>query len=531
MIAELGATSAVFPPDENTRDWLGASSARTTSRTRARRRREYDERVEIDLDELGPAGRQAPQPRQRRARGGGRGHAGRAGLHGLLGQLGLLRPRAPGRGARRPRTASSCTSAAPPPPRPARARSSCAIAESGVYRQLVEGGVRMLEPVCGPCVGMGQAPPSDANSLRTFNRNFPGRWERRTTRCTCARPRSPRCRCCTARSRDPREYGDPPELLETPELKPYVDDVHIFAAGRRGRGRAHRDPARAEHQDRRPSTRRSTTTLSARIATVQPDDISTGDLAPDGVIVMALPLEHPRDRRVHLPAPRPRVPQAHAGVGRAASSSAATTTARARRASTRRWRRCSSGVQAVFAKSFARIHRRNLVAQGILALTFADEDDYELARVGDTWTLPEREAGARGGGRADQRPDRGVRPRVLAGPRLRAQGARDPPQRRAAQLPEGRAGRCLAPAWIRAWCASGSPRWRARAALLRRPRRLAGAGRGDRGDERLPARLERQPRRRLPDLGGVRRSCSSGRAPPPPTSPAASRRRSPSART
>ena len=50
-----------------------------------------------------------------------------------------------------------------------------AIAESGVYRQLVEGGVRMLEPVCGPCVGMGQAPPSDANSLRTFNRNFPGR--------------------------------------------------------------------------------------------------------------------------------------------------------------------------------------------------------------------------------------------------------------------------------------------------------------------------------------------------------------------
>ena len=45
-------------------------------------------------------------------------------------------------------------------------------------------------------------------------------------------------------------------------------------------------------------------------------------------------------------------------------------------------------MRAVFAKSFARIHRRNLVAQGILALTFADEDDYDLAKVGDTWTLP-----------------------------------------------------------------------------------------------------------------------------------------------
>ena len=40
------------------------------------------------------------------------------------------------------------------------------------------------------------------------------------------------------------------------------------------------------------------------------------------------------------------------------------------------------------AKSFARIHRRNLVAQGILALTFADESDYDRAEVGQTWILP-----------------------------------------------------------------------------------------------------------------------------------------------
>jgi aconitate hydratase len=45
-------------------------------------------------------------------------------------------------------------------------------------------------------------------------------------------------------------------------------------------------------------------------------------------------------------------------------------------------------VRAVFAKSFARIHRRNLVAQGILALTFVDETDYDRAEVGQTWTLP-----------------------------------------------------------------------------------------------------------------------------------------------
>ena len=46
------------------------------------------------------------------------------------------------------------------------------------------------------------------------------------------------------------------------------------------------------------------------------------------------------------------------------------------------------GVRAVIAKSFARIHRRNLVAQGIVALTFADEDDHGRAAVGQSWTLP-----------------------------------------------------------------------------------------------------------------------------------------------
>jgi aconitate hydratase len=46
------------------------------------------------------------------------------------------------------------------------------------------------------------------------------------------------------------------------------------------------------------------------------------------------------------------------------------------------------GVKAVFAKSFARIHRRNLVAQGILALLFKADADYDRAEVGQTWSLP-----------------------------------------------------------------------------------------------------------------------------------------------
>ena len=55
--------------------------------------------------------------------------------------------------------------------------------------------------------------------------------------------------------------------------------------------------------------------LAACVATVQPDDISTGDLAPDGVEVMAYRSNVPGDRRIHPPPPRPRVPQAPEGVG------------------------------------------------------------------------------------------------------------------------------------------------------------------------------------------------------------------------
>ena len=49
------------------------------------------------------------------------------------------------------------------------------IVRAGVYSDLVGAGARMLEPACGPCIGMGQAPASGAVSVRTFNRNFPGR--------------------------------------------------------------------------------------------------------------------------------------------------------------------------------------------------------------------------------------------------------------------------------------------------------------------------------------------------------------------
>jgi 3-isopropylmalate dehydratase small subunit len=261
-----------------------------------------------------------------------------------------------------------------------------AIAEAGVYRQLVEGGVRMLEPVCGPCVGMGQAPPSDANSLRTFNRNFPGRSGTPEDCVYLCSPAVAAVSMLSGRIEDPREYGDAPDLLPMPELRPYVDDVHIFAPA---------EPEEAERIEipRGPNIKTPPEhtpledAVSARIATVQPDDISTGDLAPDGVEVMAyrsnIPAIAEFTFRHRDPEFRERMREWGAGFivggenyGQGSSREHAAIAP------------LHLGVRAVFAKSFARIHRRNLVAQGILALTFKDGADYDRAEVGECWTLP-----------------------------------------------------------------------------------------------------------------------------------------------
>ena len=65
------------------------------------------------------------------------------------------------------------------------------ISKSGVYQDFVAAG-GMLEPVCGPCIGVGQAPSAGIPSVRTFNRNFPGRSGTEGIKSTSALRRRPR---------------------------------------------------------------------------------------------------------------------------------------------------------------------------------------------------------------------------------------------------------------------------------------------------------------------------------------------------
>ncbi len=267
---------------------------------------------------------------------------------------------------------------------------------SGVFGQLIQAGARMLEPICGPCIGVGQAPSARKPSLRTFNRNFPGRSGTEDDRIYLCSPATAAASALTGQITDPRSLGRCPTILQRP-AEPPIDDRGILvpapAADAAGievvRGPSIVEPPRGTAPGE---------TLAGEILMVVPDNISTGDMAPDGALGMSVWSDISRcatfmfrrlDRSFH-----DRALQAEGGFivaghnyGQGSSREHAALSA------------VYLGIRAVIAKSFARIHRRNLLLNGVLPLVFTHEDDYERLRQGERLQISGvREAIESGGG-------------------------------------------------------------------------------------------------------------------------------------
>lgn len=259
------------------------------------------------------------------------------------------------------------------------------IARTGVYSDLVVAGARMLEPVCGPCVGMGQAPPSESVSVRTFNRNFPGRSGTMTDQVYLTSPTTAAATALHGEITDPRELGEYPELPEAP-AEPAVDDNQILAPAPPEEAGGIEIP-RGPNILPPPEAPELPEDLAATVTIVVEDDVSTGDLAPDGVEVMSFRSNVPEiakytfrrfdpeyHRKAEEMAPGYIVGGHNYGQGSSREHAALAP--------------LQLGIRAVIAKSFARIHRRNLISQGILPLLFAEEADYGRFEQGQSWTLP-----------------------------------------------------------------------------------------------------------------------------------------------
>jgi aconitate hydratase len=381
MITELGATAAVFPSDERVREWLlRQGRADDYVPLAADPGAIYDEVDTVDLAELEPLIARPHSP------GNVVPVRELAGVEVVQVCVGssvnssyddLAIPAALLKGATvHPSIEMTVT--------PGSRQILDTICRSGVYQDLVAAGARMLEPICGPCIGVGQAPPRARPSVRTFNRNFPGRSGTAGDEVYLCSPATAAATALRGRITDPRELGQPPRVA-APERDPAVDDRHILPPPPPDEARSV-EIARGPNIVAPPEGRPVPDTLEGRIVIVVEDDVSTGDMAPDGALGMSLwsnipecakYMFHRQDPEFHRRALRSGggfIVGGH-NYGQGSSREQAALSA------------LHLGIRAVIAKSFARIHRRNLIAQGILPLVFANEADYEKAQKGDTWTI------------------------------------------------------------------------------------------------------------------------------------------------
>ena len=258
------------------------------------------------------------------------------------------------------------------------------ISRSGVYHDLLAAGVRILEPICGPCIGIGQAPVKGRPSLRTFNRNFPGRSGTAEDRVYLCSPSTAAASALTGRITDPRGHERPP-MRPAPAPDPDVVDRHItpvLPAAQRETVQIERGPNLVPPEPPRPPPE----TISARVGIVVGDDISTGDMAPDGAIGMAVWSNIAACSRYMFQRIDPEFPErmrewgggiivAGDNYGQGSSREHAALSAQ------------YLGVPAVVARSYARIHRRNLVAVGILPLELTEPSGPRAVEVGQTWRI------------------------------------------------------------------------------------------------------------------------------------------------
>ena len=143
----------------------------------------------------------------------------------------------------------------------------------------------------------------------------PGAAGRPATRCTSARPRPPPRPLCAARSPTRGRSASPPELAAGRPIR-RSSDRQIVAPPPADRGAARRARPRGEHDPPPPRGRPVPDVIAGRVTIVVGDDVSTGDMAPDGAVGDEPLAEHRRMREVHVPPAGPRVPRPGARVGR-----------------------------------------------------------------------------------------------------------------------------------------------------------------------------------------------------------------------
>jgi aconitate hydratase len=379
MGAELGATTSVFPSDERTREYFRAQKREEMWRALgADPDADYDEVVEIDLDKLGPMIARPQNPDNvvpiEEVEGTKLaqvcvGSCTNSSYYDLTVTAAVLK-------GKKVHTGLSMTVT------PGSRQVFNMIARGGALTDLIQSGARILESACGPCIGMGQSPPSDSASLRTFNRNFPERSGTPNDRVYLASPEVAAVSALAGEIADPRKSGSPP-VVETPS-EFIIDDEFIIAPPDSGEGV---EVTRGPNIKPLPLAEPLAQTIKAPVLMKLGDNISTDDILPAGSKVLPLRSNIPAisEYVFHYKDPE------FAAKAKEAGASIIVGASNYGQGSSREHAALAPmylGVKAVLAKTYARLHHTNLVNFGILPLVL-DEGADDRINVGDVLELPD----------------------------------------------------------------------------------------------------------------------------------------------
>ncbi len=381
MGAELGATTSIFPSDEQTYLFMKAEGRESQwRRLEADPDATYDEVVEINLDELEPMIALPHSPdnvKKVKEVEGIKVHQVAIGSCTNSSYRDLMTVAKMFEYAGRP-VYPYVTAAISPGSK----QVLHMITKEGAYDLLLEAGFRFLENACGPCIGMGFAPPSGGVSVRTFNRNFYGRSGTKDAGVYLASPEVAAAAAMTGQITDPRNLGLEPIRITLPDRFEIDDSMIIAPAAFPEEVEVFKAPTINYVGYKEPLE----DNINAEVLLKVEDNITTDHIMPAGAKVLPL---------------RSNIPAISKFVYSIIDNTFADRALKAKeekgggvivggenygQGSSREHAAIAPmylGVKAVVVKSFARIHHANLVNFGILPLVFVNPDDYDKIEQGD----------------------------------------------------------------------------------------------------------------------------------------------------
>ncbi len=380
MGAELGATTSIFPADGQTRRFMALQGRETDFRPlKAQGRPRYAEIQEINLDGLEPLIARPSSPDKvvpvKEVAGTPVeqvliGSCGNSSFRDLMVVAQALKGRRV-----HPRVSLEIN--------PGSRQVLENLALAGGLLPLLEAGARVMPPGCWGCIGMGQAPPTQAVSVRTFPRNFPGRSGTKDDKVHLASPETAVAAAIYGELRDPRSLGEAPRV---PFPRYYlVNGRHLEAPPPPG---TPVEVVRGPNIVPFPQLSPLPESWRGEVWLKTGDNVTTDDILPAGSQILPL--------RSNLPAisqfaftrldpdfPR-RVKECRGEGAIVGGENYGQGSSREHAALAPRY----LGVRVKLVKSFARIHLANLINFGILPLTFENPADYDRLSQGQTLELP-----------------------------------------------------------------------------------------------------------------------------------------------